>query len=68
MTEDERVFVASIPKAIWWKRLPLIRHIRAVWAKWQVDAHYEAWAMMGLLPVNSGFDYAVIEAIWRGEV
>jgi len=49
------------------KRLPIIRHIRYFVGMYRVNRHYEMWAAMGCLPVNAESDYAVLDAIWRGE-
>ena len=49
------------------KRLPGIRHIRYFVGLYRVNRHYEMWMSLGYLPVNSDQDYAVLDAIWRGE-
>lgn len=49
------------------KRLPVIRHIRYFYLRYQVHKHYDMWSSMGSLPVNAGNDYTVLDAIWRGE-
>ena len=49
------------------KRLPIVRHIRYFIGMYRVNRHYEMWASRGMLPVNSDKDYAVLDAIWRGE-
>lgn len=70
MTERDiaiRKAVAVYPAAPLWKRLPVIRHIRAIWLTRQINQHYALWAMMGSLPVNSDLDYAIRDAVWRGE-
>jgi hypothetical protein len=50
-----------------WRRLPIIRHIRAVRAWIAVDRHYRLWASLGMLPVNRDSDEAHVAAIWRGD-
>ena len=49
------------------KRLPIIRHIRYFIGMYRVNKHYEMWSQFGLLPVHADHDYAVLDAIWRGE-
>lgn len=49
------------------KRLPIIRHVRYFYLLLQVNRHYAAWRRLGYLPVHSQHDYAVLDAIWRGE-
>lgn len=58
----------GITPAAWWKRLPLIRHVRWSYHTWKVNEHYEMWARMGMLPLNAGGDYDVLDAIWRGDL
>jgi hypothetical protein len=54
--------------AAWWKRLPVVRHARWAYHTYQVNRHYEMWAMMGMVPSNAGRDYDVLDAIWRGDL
>lgn len=49
------------------KQLPIIRHVRYYYLLWQVNRHYDHWRSVGYLPVNASSDYAVLDAIWRGE-
>lgn len=49
------------------KRWPIIRHVRYFYLLYKVNEHYEFWAQMGMMPSNSDNDYAVLDAIWRGE-
>ncbi len=69
MTRQEEIaaHVAAHPSAAWPWRLPIIRHIRAVVVNYRLNQHYDMWAQMGMLPVNADFDYAIRDAIWRGE-
>ena len=64
---DAQEYVASIPTAAWPWRLPVIRHIRWMMATYRVNRHYKMWAQMGGLPITAHLDYAVCDAIWRGE-
>lgn len=49
------------------KRWPLIRHIRYFIGLYRVNRHYEMWSSLGRLPVHRDQDYAVLDAIWRGD-
>lgn len=48
-------------------RLPIIRHIRYFYGRYRVNQHYAHWRELGYLPVHADHDYAVLDAIWRGE-
>jgi hypothetical protein len=65
--EDLKRFIDSVPAAVWWKRLPIIRHIRAAYHTVQINRHYDQWASVGAIPWGAHKDYAVRDAIWRGE-
>lgn len=72
MTADRRAeevaeFVAAVPTAVWWKRLPIVRHARAVTLSFRLARHYSAWEEMGAIAWDADKDYAVRDAIWRGE-
>lgn len=49
------------------KRAPVIRHIRAMWASYQVERHYSAWSSIGFFPARRDEDERHILRIWRGE-
>jgi hypothetical protein len=49
------------------KRLPIIRHIRYFYLRFQVNRHYDFYAQIGMHAANAKHDYAVLDAIWRGE-
>lgn len=53
-----------IPHAPWWKRLPVIRHVRTLWAAYQVECHY-AYGM-GQFGLRTGYDDWVLWGMWRG--
>lgn len=59
---DEYGWVLPVP-AVWWKRLPVIRLVRAVYLLVRVEIHYEVGCGMGL---KRGYDEWVIYAIRRG--
>jgi hypothetical protein len=65
--EDMKAHIDRFPTAVWWKRLPIIRHIRAVWVSVQLARHYAFWETMGAIPWGAQKDYAIRDAIWRGE-
>jgi hypothetical protein len=48
-------------------KLPIVRHIRYFIGLYRVNRHYDMWLELGYLPVNAKSDYAVLDAIWRGE-
>lgn len=54
-----------MPSAPWWKRLPIIRQVRAAWARHKVDQHNAFWMAMGSIP--TGYDSWVIFGIWHGK-
>jgi hypothetical protein len=49
------------------KRWPIIRHVRYFYLRYKVNRHYDFWLSLGKLPVHADRDYAVLDAIWRGE-
>ena len=59
--------ISGYPAAPWPMRLPIIRHARAAIVTWRIQKHYDFWARLGALPVNSNYDFAIRDAIWRGE-
>ena len=65
--EDLKRFIDGVPPAVWWKRMPIIRHIRAARLSVQLARHYTMWESMGAIPWGAHKDYAVRDAIWRGE-
>jgi hypothetical protein len=54
----------EMPVAPWWKRLPVIRHIRSVALKWKVERHYSVG--MGVFGLRTGYDDWVLYGIWHG--
>jgi hypothetical protein len=65
---EKREFVASLRPALWPWRLPIVRHVRWAWHRFQMASHYEAWALMGMLPANADLDLAALDAIWLGDL
>jgi hypothetical protein len=53
-----------MPKTWRISRLPIIRHVRTLWAAWGVERHYAVWESAGLL--RSGYDEWVLWGLWRG--
>lgn len=53
-----------MPPVARWKRLPVIRHVRAMLATLAVDEHEALWRAAGLIP--TGYDRWVIYGIWYG--
>ena len=54
----------EMPSASWWKRLPIIRHIRAAYYRFQVDRHNSFYRALGKIP--TGYDSWVIYGIAKG--
>lgn len=54
-----------MPVSPWWKRLPIIRHVRAVYGSIMVSRHNSFWLSAGLIP--TGYDQWVLHGIWHGE-
>lgn len=55
-----------MPKAVWWKRLPIIRRIRASFLFLRVSRHNGMWARAtGAIP--SGYDSWVLYGIAMGQ-
>lgn len=70
MTREEEVaaYVAEVPAASAFWRLPIIRHVRALIWRRRMHQHYEFWRVTtGASSANAYLDEAVIDAIWRGE-
>lgn len=65
--EEIREFLAAQPAAPWPLRLPIIRNVRWMLNTYRVNRHYDQWLRFGQFPVKAYLDYAVCEAIWRGE-
>lgn len=54
----------QMPTAPWWKRLPVVRHIRAIWIMWQIERWYAYGP--GSIGIRTGYDDWVAYGIWRG--
>lgn len=54
--------------AIWWKRLPIIRHIRYYITMYRINRHYDECAKMGMIAWGAREDYEIASRIWRGEL
>lgn len=53
-----------MPKVAWWKRLPVIRHIRTIKAAIAVEWHYSYG--MGSIGIRTGYDDWILWGMWRG--
>lgn len=62
---DARAFEWTMPRASWWKRLLIIRHIRALIACVAVENHYSHG--LGSIGLRSGYDDWVLWGIWHGK-
>lgn len=61
---DGQRYEWKMPSAPRWKRLPIIRHIRALKLKVAVERHYSAG--IGMIGIRSGYDDWVIYGVWYG--
>lgn len=59
-----REFEWSMPFAPWWKRLPIIRHLRAIKARIAIEFWYSRGP--GVIGLRSGYDDWVVFGIWHG--
>ncbi len=55
-----------IEPAEWPWRLPVIRHLRAIYYAWRVAVWEDEWRSVGMTPQS--FDWKVIEQIKKGIV
>jgi len=62
--EDAAHYGWVMPRAEWWKRLPVIRHFRVVYLSLAVDRHERFYSAMGMAPL--GYDRWVLFGIWHG--
>lgn len=65
--EEIRRYLAAVPAASWYWRVPVVRHVRAAWYTIQLNRHYAFWESLGSFAFYAYLDYAVRDAIWRGE-
>ena len=64
--QDGHDFGWTMPSAPWWKRLPVIRHVRAAWHRSRVRQHQAFWTIAtGAL--HSGYDEWVLWGIAHGK-
>lgn len=74
MTESEKLWLEEqerhgwvMPSAPWWKRIPIVRHIRGAIARFRVDRAAAQWQQVGIcLGRPSQFDLWVCYGIIRG--
>ena len=59
--------VARYPAAAWYLRLPIIRHVRALIATRNILRYYRTLEAIGVIPFNADIDFAIRDAIWKGE-
>ena len=65
--QQVRRIVSDYPAAPWYLRLPLVRHVRAIIATRNIIRHYRIWAAVGSIHFRADIDFAIRDAIWRGE-
>lgn len=61
---DQKVHGWIMPSAPRWKRLPIIRHVRALICAGRVRKHEQMVRFLGMIP--SGYDQWVLYGIWKG--
>lgn len=49
-----------------WKRLPIIRHARALWIGWRIARWYSSGP--GSFGIPTGYDHWIVRGIWEGHV
>jgi hypothetical protein len=54
----------KMPLAPWWKRLPVIRHIRVAYHAARLVIWEDFWRRAGYVP--NGYDDWVLAGMWRG--
>lgn len=54
----------EMPSAPRWKRLPIIRHVRAIFGAIMVERWYHSGP--GLIGIRTGYDEWVLFGIWHG--
>jgi hypothetical protein len=62
--DDQSSLGWVMPSAPRWKRLPIIRHLRAIRAAWHVFQHDSFYTRLGMIP--TGYDQWVLHGIWKG--
>jgi hypothetical protein len=62
---DGKAYGWIMPQAAWWKRLPVIRHIRCAYLAGQVRRHNAFWTGAGKIP--TGYDNWVLYGIRIGK-
>jgi len=62
---DGKKYGWRMPYAPFWKRLPVIRHVRCLWASVQVDRWYSSGP--GAIGIRTGYDEWVLFGIWHGK-
>lgn len=54
----------TMPPSKWWERLPIIRHVRAMWGAYQIERWYSRGP--GMIGLRTGYDEWVVAGIWMG--
>ncbi len=62
--KDAEEFGWVMPSAPWWKRMPVVRHIRFVFLGIAVARHTAFWISVGKIP--TGHDEWVLHGILHG--
>lgn len=65
--QDDFQGLIYMPIAPLWKRLPIIRHIRALKMRIGMQMHYGAWFSLGFMGGPRTWEIAYLRAVSRGE-
>jgi len=72
MTPDEAAWIYDqkekgwlMPRAAWWKRLPIVRHIRCAVHGAAIERHNFFYRSMGMIPQK--YDQWVLYGIFHGK-
>lgn len=52
----------TMPPSPGWQRLPIIRHVRAIYSVFMIERHYAYFPHL----LRSGYDAWVLHGIWKG--
>jgi len=56
----------QMPIVAYWKRWPVIRHVRAYWHMTQINRYRQAMRSTGMGMLDSGYDNWILYGMFRG--
>lgn len=62
--QDKAAYRWEMPRTAFWKRRPVIRHVRFILHSYSVSKHNAFWSSLGAIP--TGYDRWVLYGIWHG--